>query len=283
MKNHKEKRILNLELTGAFLALCAGLLGVGIEQFGIPFQAYFPVAVGLLITVSVSLLKFELMERIDRDSKIQTLLNQLEHEGLRKRGMEAIEECEDILEDLGRGIIKAGSGELFNIIVELANRTRYRIQATHLANDLSYLYNWENHEGLTNYYQANLNALKRNVVIERLFILKKDVFDKNNNHVISSKIVEIMEKQQKQGIKVFVTWFESVTSPEPVEDFIIYDDEEVTVQYLLGEGKYHRILTLYGAVNVRTYRQRFADLKTLGQPLDRVLSTIDQGSSTPSP
>jgi hypothetical protein len=281
MKNYKRKRILNLELTGALLAICAGLLGIGMDRLGFPSQAYLPAIFGLLITASASLLKFELMERIDRDYKIQTLLNQLEHEALRKHGIEAIEACEDILEDLGRGIIKTGSAEIFKIIVELVDHTWHHIQAIHLANDLSYLYSWECNEGLMNYYQANLNALKRNVTIERVFLLKKeDIIDSKLNKVINQKVVNILNNQQRDGIKVFVTWLESVANPELIEDFIIFDDEEVTVHYPLTEGRYHRTLTLYEPVNIRNYKQRFADLKVLGQPLDRVLATVDQGSPT---
>src|SRR6266487_727131 len=59
MKSHKGRHILNLEITGAFLAVCAGLLGMGIDRW-IPLQAYLPVIVGLLITASAMLLKFEL-------------------------------------------------------------------------------------------------------------------------------------------------------------------------------------------------------------------------------
>lgn len=281
MKNHQGRRILNLEITGVLLAVCAGLLGLGLERLGFPFQAYLPVIFGLLITASAALLKFELMERIDRDSRIQSLLNQLEHEDLHKRGVEIVDECEEVLEDLSRGIIKAGSAEIFKIVAEHTDRTRKHIQATHLAPNLSYIYNWEDNQGLANYYQSNLHALKRNVTIERLFLLKKeDLIDKSTGQVISSRALRIMQDQQTHGIKVFVTWLESVADPEPVEDFIIFDNEEVAVQFPLTDGKYHRMLNLYGPVSVRTYKQRFVALKTLGQSLNAML---EQGMSTPSP
>jgi hypothetical protein len=79
MKSYKDLR---LELAGALLAFVAGVVGAVLDRFGVPFQTYLPVIVGLLITATVSLLKVELMARIDRDSRIQRLLDQLEHEDL---------------------------------------------------------------------------------------------------------------------------------------------------------------------------------------------------------
>jgi hypothetical protein len=194
--------------------------------------------------------------------------------------VEVVQECEDVLKDLSRGIIRAGSAEIFKIPAELTDRTRHHIQATHLAPDISYIYNWEENQGLANYYQANLRAVGRKVRIERLFLLRKeDLIDKSTGQIMSPRALKIMEEHRKQGIIVFVTWLESVADPELIEDFIIFDDEEVAVQYPMMQGNYHRTLTLYGPVSVRTYKQRFAALKVLGQSLDKLL---DQGTSTQS-
>src|SRR5712692_8675269 len=129
-----------LEITSAFLTLLAGFLGIVSDKLGLPAQAYIPVSIGFLITAAAALLKKELLERIDNNSHIQSLLNKLDHEDLHKRGVEVVEACEEVLEDLSRGIISAGAAELFKIMTDLANRARYQIHATHLPLDISDIY-----------------------------------------------------------------------------------------------------------------------------------------------
>ena len=274
---HSNRRInLPLEITGAFLALCAGLLGLVSDKIGLSAQAYIPISIGFLITAAAALLKKEMLEHIDSNSRIQTLLNKLEHEDLHKRGVEVVEACEEELEELSRGIISAGAADLFRIMTDLANRAQKRIHATHVSLEISDIYNWEENQGLRNYYQANIHALERNVKIERLFLIKKDrIIDRSNGQVINQRAIDIMKDQQKHGIKVFVTWLESVTEPQLVEDFIIFDNEEVAVRE--GEG-YSKLSILYGDINVETHDQRLSALKVLGQTLDELLTIIGQGA-----
>jgi hypothetical protein len=279
MKSTKGKHNYNLEIIGAFLALCGGLLGVGADRLGIPSQVYLPVIIGFLITATASLLKAELLERIDSGSRIQNLLNQIEREDLHKKGVEAVQECENVLEDLSRGIITPRSAELFKILVERASRTQHSIRATHLAQDISFLHNWEESQGHKNYYQANLSALKRGVKIERLFLLRRgDII----NETTGPRALKIMEDQRNAGIEVFVTWLESI-DPETAEDFIVFDNEEIVISYPLAEGKYYRLLTLHGSVSVRTYNKRFAELKASGQSLSELLDLMRHSKSNESP
>src|ERR1700681_526790 len=97
MNRSKRKHGFRFEITGAFLALCAGLIGLEVQFLSIPSVAYLPIIVGFLITATASLLKVELMERIDDDFRIQGLLNQIENEDLHKRGVQIIQECERAL------------------------------------------------------------------------------------------------------------------------------------------------------------------------------------------
>jgi hypothetical protein len=276
MKHNNRRINLPLEITTAFFTLCVGFLGLLSAKLGFPDQTYIPISIGFLITIAAALLKKEMLEHIDSNSHIQSLLNKLEHEDLHKRGVEVVEACEAVLEELASGIISAGAADLFRIMKDLANRTRNQIHATHLSLEISDIYNWEVKEGLRNYYQANIDALNRNVKIERLFLIKKDqLIDRNNGQVINQRAIDIMKDQQQHGIKVFVTWLESVTEPQLIEDFIIFDNEEVAIRG--GEG-YSKLQILYGDVNVKTHNQRFSALKVLGQTLDELLAVIGQGT-----
>jgi hypothetical protein len=135
------------------------------------------------------------------------------------------------------------------------------------------MYVWDDHQGITNYYQANLQALKRGVIIERLFLLwKKDVIDSNTGQVIDSKIMKIMSDHQDCGIEVFVTWLESLIDPESAEDFIIFDDEEVVLSSMITEKVHSRLLMMHKPVSIRMYKSQFAELKALGQPLSQLPS-----------
>jgi hypothetical protein len=273
MRKSKSKYGFRLEITGALLSLCAGLIGLGVDLLKIPSVAYLPVIFGFLITAAASLLKVELMERIDHDSRIQSLLNQIESEDLHKRGIEIVQECEYALENLLHGIIQGRSAELSKVLVERANHTRHLLQATHLAPNPASMYVWEDHQGTANYYQANIQALKRGVTIERLFLLwKKDVIDSNTGQVIDPRIMKIMHDHQDNGIEVFVTWLESLVDPESAEDFIIFDDEEVELSSMMTEKVHSRLLMMHKPVSIRMYKSRFAELKALGQPLSQLPS-----------
>src|SRR5947209_6980882 len=143
MNGHKRKFHFHFEIFGTFLALCAGLLGILADRLGVPSQAYLPVIFGFLITAAASLLKAELMERIDSSSRVQSLLNQINREGLYneeipKKGMEIVQKYESELENLSRGILMVSPAEQCKIRVERTNRTRDHIQATHLVPDISY-------------------------------------------------------------------------------------------------------------------------------------------------
>ncbi|HEX8221253.1 MAG TPA: hypothetical protein VF914_18835 [Chloroflexia bacterium] len=280
---NKERRFY-LEIVGAFLAVLAGLIAYVASTLGVPFEVYLPVLISFSITAAASLLRREILNYLDDRNRIYQLIDSIKHDDLRQRALEIVDQCESALEDLAKGIVKLRAHEVFKSITDKMNATRKHVQGSHLALESSFIYVWEDVEGVRNYYLANLAAIKRGVVIERVFILRKsDILDPSTGKVLDPRAIRIMQQQSSDGIEVTVTWIETVTDLDVVQDFIIFDDKEVQVNYPMWGGRYYNMSLKREPLDLRQYQNTFADLKASGQPLAQFLHQVESGALIDNP
>lgn len=238
----KKEQKFYLEIVGAFLAIVTGLIAFLASRFGIPFEVYLPVLIGFSITATASLLKREIVNNLEEKNRIYHLVESIKYDDLRKKALEYVDECESLLVDLTKGIVKLRSHEVYKSITDKINSVQTHMQGSHLALEPSFIYVWEDAEGVRNYYRGNVAAVKRGVVIERVFILRKtDVLDPVSGKVIDPRAIRIMKQQMDDGIQVTLTWIDAVTELDLVQDFIIFDDKEVQINYPMWGGRYYNM------------------------------------------
>jgi hypothetical protein len=97
---------------------------------------------------------------------------------------------------------------------------------------------WDSRGSLLNYYQANLRALERGVMITRIFVLnRKDLEDK--------EVQKVIHFQLRDGVEVRIAYRDELPTASEISgrdsassfDFAIYDDKVVT-EVFISPGKY---------------------------------------------
>lgn len=279
----KKSGNLNTEIVGAILTIIAAIASGVANHFGIPFQVYLPILFGFGLTVAVSSMKTHILNYLNQRDRLFQLTNSIQYDDLRQKAKEYVEECELALEDLSKGIVRLRPHEVFKSITDKMNSTRSLVQASHLALESSFVYVWEDVEGVRNYLRANAEAIKnRNVRIERVFVLKReDILDSARKSVKDTRAVKIMKDQAAVGIDVTITWMESISELDTVQDFIIFDTKEVQVNYPMGVGRYYNMALKRETKDIRQYQNAYAALKAAGQPLSDFLDSLAENRSQP--
>jgi len=195
---------------------------------------------GSIITVSVTMLEQKLIDRMSEDlnKKIQiySILENIKDPELYQIAQTAISECEEKLKSLEEGIIPTAEYSHHTNRLTLCHKS---FQAIYWANTPESLYKLKDTFAGRNYYELNIEAVKRGVKIERIFILKKSDMLGADGKFQDKKAIDIIKNQQQNGINIRVCWNENLIefpdSKNLFRDFGIIDNVEV-IEQLYGAG-----------------------------------------------
>jgi hypothetical protein len=179
---------------------------------------------------------FTLGQLLYKDEKLHTTIHQITEHYLsvqscdfdlfRQRSEDALLECRDVLRGLKRGYLET----------EVAGKYSYGRRDTEAAQTSLKAIDYEDIEAwrtdhLDTVLQANVEAKKRNVTIERVFILCKESFDKGK---------DIIKKHKEAGADVYVISPEDLPSTRLLQSYMIVDDHIPVYFYLTRDGKRSR-------------------------------------------
>ncbi len=256
-------------------------IGIGVVQFILdmvsqPTQTVQSAALSatqlafviFVFMILISMLKRDLLQSITDKTRIYALLDQITDSYLRRKALDVISECETKLKEIATGTLRLHAQEIYQTITERMVASRRSVQATHLVSDRSFVSIWNKNEGLKNYLDANIKAIKSGVEVERVFLLRKaQALDPVTNK-IDQNIWNVLKEQHGAQIKVSVTWVEDVNDTNLIEDFVIFDGAEVIITYQLWDAKYHSVAIKNSEFYTREYSLRFNGLKAIGRVFD---------------
>jgi hypothetical protein len=137
---------------------------------------------------------------------------------------------------------------------------------------------WDSRGALLNYYQANLRALERGVLVTRIFVL-------NREELTDAEVQKVLLHQLRDGIEVRIVYRDELPTASDISgrdtassyDFAIYDDK-VATEVFSQPGKYFGCKTREPDL-VGNY-QRLFDLiehgsHTVAEENDRVVLAAD--------
>jgi hypothetical protein len=216
----------------------------------------------------LSLFKRDLLNSIADKTRIYALLDQVTDSYLKGKALDVISECETRLKEIATGTLRLHAQEIYQIIAEKMTASKSNVQATHLVSDSSFISIWNKNEGLKNYLDANIKAIKSGVEVERVFLLRKTQTLDPKTNKINENIWNVLKEQCDAQIKVSVTWVEDVNDTSLIEDFVIFDETEVVITYQLWDAKYHSVAIKNNEFYTRDYLSRFRGLKSIGRIVD---------------
>ena len=197
-------------LIGAFLTLLLSfvsdfVLSLSRETTWIIFS------VGSVITITVSLLEQKVVDTVsdEIDAKIEVFsaLARVKDPELYRLAQQALSDCLEKIKNYGDGIITLPD------MAHMTNRLstcQESYQATFWVPTLQSLYALQDTSAGRSYYELNLQALKRGVKIERIFIFnKQDVLDENGQFV-DKRAKDILLGQSSDGVVVRVAWVDDL-------------------------------------------------------------------------
>lgn len=221
MRNLLSKGLM-LEVVSILILIFTIIFSLLGKYFNLPLETSISGSIGFAITASIIALKWDLKKEIEQKLELYSILENITDEDLYKKGLTSIQQCKTELENLSKGILKIGSGQLFRYLIQLSDAAKYSIKTTHIGIDEKYVDIWET-AGEQQWYSFNLKLVKKGIKFERFFILqKKDVYSKEST-TITPKILNLLKKQSDDGIQVRVIWHEEVDNLELIQDFYICD------------------------------------------------------------
>lgn len=118
------------------------------------------------------------------------------------------------IERLARGHIFVEGDSYFDMLMAFTNRARLKIVATSVVTTSA----WWNTDLGRQYRAANIAAVKRNVSITRIFILK-------NEASVTVDDIKEMQAQHEGGIDIRVAYADRLKDESLVKDTAVYDGE----------------------------------------------------------
>lgn len=232
---------------------------------------------GSIVTVATTLLEQNILARnsaeINRKLEIYGLLEQIEDPEIYQLASATVTECIEKLKKYKAGIIPSTTQAHLTDRLSKCNKS---LKSTYWVPNLQALYLLEDDFVGRNYYELNVQALKRGVTIERIFLFnQEDVFDEGKNH-FDEKALHILKQQQNDGVNVRVSWIRNLQGlhydPELHQDFGIFDEYEVMLQ-LHGVGNSrHGTMLIKQPEQVKKYQIIFQKIWKLSRPIDEILN-----------
>lgn len=219
------RKIFAVDLGVEFVSLVALIIAIALAWIGYVLNLSIAVVVsasiGITLSVNVWALKWWIRREINKTMALYSLLESIEDEELYERGKTAIEECRIELENLSQGLLRLDPKSYKRDLIELSNLARRHIRVTHVGLDARH---WElvNPFEDNRWYQNNLRLLQQGIRIERVFIIPQSGALDGVSGKIRTDIADILIKQAKDGILVYLVW-EEMIDPELIQEFMIID------------------------------------------------------------
>jgi hypothetical protein len=140
-------------------------------------------------------------------------------------------------------------------------KTRSSIKAIHLALELEAVFVWN--DVISDYLQANREAVSRGVKITRIFLMDKAIV--MNQEEVEPNVAKILDAQQNAGVDVKILW-RDVLDKQDIQyppDLIIFDDKEVHLHKGSG-GWYTDVDILENEKQIEKWLKNFALLEKHG-------------------
>jgi hypothetical protein len=219
------RKIFAMDFAVEFVSLVALIIAILIAWIGYVLDLSIAVVVsasiGITLSANVWALKWWIRREINKTMALYKLLESIEDEELYERGKTAIEECRIELENLSQGLLRLDPKSYKRDLIEMSNLARRQIRLTHVGLDERH---WEliNPVADNRWYQNNLRLVQKGVRLERVFILPQSGTLDGASGKIRTAIADILLKQTKDGIFVYLVW-EEMIDPELIQEFMIID------------------------------------------------------------
>jgi hypothetical protein len=188
--------------------------------------SYIVFGVGLLLSLATYLIKEQvkttqrqLMAVYEGDHGISQALATISDSECQDKSHELLTDFKRHLTQLQQGYLLLNQSEFYLEGVKALE------QSTQLVKAVDPLQvDWDSRGSLVNYYQANLNALKRQVKIIRIFVM-------NRRELENPNVLQTLQQQLGDGVEVRIAYLEDLQSKGSTVDsldFAIYDDQIVT-------------------------------------------------------
>ncbi len=237
------------------------------DYLGLSAVAVVSASVGISVAAFIWALKWEINRELRDKLPLYTLLESIEDEDLYDRAKTAIEECRVELENLSKGILRIEPGRTFHYAIRFADYAKHHFRAVHVGLEEEYFKMWDS-SGEQQWYQHNLELVKRGVIFERIFVLSQTTAIDNTSGKLSPAISAVLQKQQRDGIRVRVVWKEKLEDdPELLQDFGVADTNIVFVHQPSWSGGYTNARIYRRKFDVDRYIEIFETLRTRAQSL----------------
>jgi hypothetical protein len=201
-------------------------------------------SIGISVAAYIWALKWELSREIRDKLSIYSMLEKIEDEDLYERGKTAIEECRVELENLSKGILRIDAGRFYRYIIKFTDVAKRHIRVAHVGIGERQL-DLVRPTPENQWYQHNLELVKRGVVFERCFILSQATEIDVTSGKLKPSIAEVLQKQEQDGITVYVVWEEELDDPDLLQEFLIIDKSSVLSGAPSWSGKGYLSMSLY--------------------------------------
>lgn len=194
---------------------------------------YIIAAVGLQLSTALFLLKNEIYSKLDEKLEVYRLLGAIHYPELQEHAHEAIENCKTSLRQLAEGKIRNRADLIFHSIAEKVMNAKREVLAVHVGWTVKHMEAW-NDPHMSNYYEVNLNAVKRNVRVRRIFILHRGELVNPETDKLYEGVTQVLNKQKQDGIDVMIAWDHVIEEKGIIQDWIMIDKE--WVEYGMDAG-----------------------------------------------
>jgi hypothetical protein len=242
--------------------------------------AYTIFGVGILLSLATYLLRDDieqtrerLISHYDHSHEITYALAQMNDPECRTKAHEIVAGAKRTLALLLQGYIPLDETEFYMKGTKYFDESKRRVKAVDPVT-----VGWDSRGALLNYYQANLRALERGVLVTRIFVL-------NRKELTDPEVQKVLLLQLRDGIEVRIAYRDELPTASDISgrdtsssfDFAIYDDK-VATEVFSQPGKFFgrktRELTL-----VDNYKRLFDLIEHVSNTVtlegDRVVLSTD--------
>ena len=240
---------------------------------------YLTFAMGAFVTLAITLLEKNLEKRVgEAESAIEGEISQkLELYKL----LASIDDprLQSQVIQLAKELSK---GEIPHHITALRSRellasVQTTLWASEYAKTSEGVYEFEDNTRRKTWYDGALQALRRGVVVEQIFILQKSSVI--NDGQWDQRALRILKEIASAGIAIRVLWLEELGGRPPlknlVQDFAIFDGKEVVVE----ESRYSTRTYRAPSERVQEYQEIFEEQRKFSQSLGQLLTEYEAANA----
>jgi hypothetical protein len=270
-----------------FVSLVALIIAVALAWLGdfleLSTAPVISASIGIAIAAFSWALKWEIKEEFRDKLSLFDLLESIDDEALHERGRMAVAECRIELENLSKGILRVDPGHVARCLIKFTDAARHRVRLTHVGLDESRL-EMVQPDTENPWYQHNLSLIKRGVVVERFFILRRSDTIDGATEKMKPAIAVILEQQARDGIMVRVVWEEDIDSPELIREFLVVDASLVITGSQSWSGAAYTDARVYRrGYDVDRYAELFEALGAEGHVLSDLGELMPASESVHAP